>query len=132
MNNKQKGFTLIELLVVIAIIGILSSIVLASLNSARTKGQDASASAAISSMRAEAELSFDDNGDYASVCTDAAALITGAQNANNETVICNDSANTWSAYVPLAGDSASSFCAAYTGFAGKVGDSFAATADCGQ
>ncbi|NCU28847.1 MAG: prepilin-type N-terminal cleavage/methylation domain-containing protein, partial [Candidatus Moranbacteria bacterium] len=32
--NKNKGFTLIELLVVIAIIGILSSVVLASLNSA--------------------------------------------------------------------------------------------------
>ncbi len=39
--NAQSGFTLIELLVVIAIIGVLSSAVLASLNSAREKARDA-------------------------------------------------------------------------------------------
>ncbi len=37
----KKGFTLIELLVVIAIIGLLSSVVLASLNSSRIKARDA-------------------------------------------------------------------------------------------
>lgn len=37
--TKNKGFTLIELLVVISIVGLLSSVVLASLNTARDKGR---------------------------------------------------------------------------------------------
>lgn len=41
MKNFKKGFTIIELLVVVAIIGLLSSIVLASLNDARTKANKA-------------------------------------------------------------------------------------------
>ncbi len=37
--SQRRGFTLIELLVVISIVGLLSSVVLASLNSARDKGR---------------------------------------------------------------------------------------------
>ncbi len=57
----QKGFTLIELLVVIAIIGILSSVVLASLNTARGKGGDAALKQNLASIRVQAELYYDDN-----------------------------------------------------------------------
>ena len=120
--NKEKGFTLIELLVVIAIIGILSSIVLASLNSARTKGQDASASASISSIRAQAELSFDNASpnSYDDVCTDTAVLQSAVVDANGHEPSCADNTNAWRVSAGLESASVSGFCADSTGFAGRV------------
>ena len=64
--KKNQGFTLIELLVVIAIIGILSAVVLASLNTARAKGVDAAVKANLSGMRSQAELIFADKSCYSS------------------------------------------------------------------
>lgn len=59
-----SGFTLIELLVVIAIIGILSSVVLASLNSARDKGTDAAIKANLKTIQTQASVFYSDNNNY--------------------------------------------------------------------
>jgi prepilin-type N-terminal cleavage/methylation domain-containing protein len=63
---SSQGFTLIELLVVIAIIGILSSVVLASLNAARNKGADAAVKSNLANTRAQAEIIFDTKSCYSS------------------------------------------------------------------
>ena len=66
--KTRKGFTLIELLVVIAIIGILASVVLASLNSARQKARDARRVADIREVQLALELYADaNNGLYPAV-----------------------------------------------------------------
>lgn len=64
MRNKNKGFTLIELLVVIAIIGLLASVVLLALNSARAKSRDAKRLADIRQLQSSFELFFNDYNSY--------------------------------------------------------------------
>ncbi len=65
----KKGFTLIELLVVIAIIGILSSVVLASLSSARVKSRDARRMADLNQIRTAVELYYSEHGHYPIMAT---------------------------------------------------------------
>ena len=73
---KHKGFTLIELLVVISIIGLLSTVVLVSLNSARAKARDARRLADMKQISLALELFFDDNGRYPGT-TYEGVVITG-------------------------------------------------------
>ena len=138
---KNKGFTLIELLVVIAIIGILSAIVLASLDTARNKGADAAVKSNLDNARAQAENFYDSNStSYFGACSNNATgilpMMQGAQQAGGATAInttynvggtastvtCHDSTGGtlatgtgWAAEAPLKTDATKFWCVDSTG-----------------
>ncbi|MDE1965978.1 MAG: type II secretion system protein [Patescibacteria group bacterium] len=86
----RRGFTLIELLVVIAIIGILSAVVLASLNTARSKGNDAAIKSDLSTVATQAALYYDNNGNsYGATNTGVGASCTTASTLFTDTTIAN-------------------------------------------
>lgn len=93
MYTKRKkrintlGFTLIELLVVIAIIGLLSSVVLVSLNSARAKARDSRRIADAHQFKLIMQLYYDTNGDFP-----AGSYYTSGSGANS-----------WSTFETLVG-----------------------------
>lgn len=103
-----SGFTLIELLVVIAIIGLLSSIVLASLGTARNKAADAAIQADLVGVRSSAELYFSNNGDsygagfFDGTCLSAmdgvfyqTGIRNAIQHALQQSGFSNDGYGTW-------------------------------------
>jgi prepilin-type N-terminal cleavage/methylation domain-containing protein len=81
--TKQRGFTLIELLVVIAIIGVLSAVVLASLNTARSKGSDAAIMADLDGVRTQAQLYYGEHADSYGVAGTAEPSCAAADNVGN-------------------------------------------------
>ena len=75
MTNKiNSGFTLIELLVVISIIGLLASVVLVSLNSARDKSKNAVRKATLRQLQAAVEIYYSYNETYPSTSASPTGL----------------------------------------------------------
>lgn len=79
MRNK-KGFTLIELLVVIAIIGLLATIAVVALNSARTSSRDAKRIADVRQIQTGLELYFNAKTKYPACATSTVAAIPTTAN----------------------------------------------------
>lgn len=151
-TRPVRGFTLIELLVVIAIIGILSSVVLSALSTARNKSADAAVKSNLSTARAEAELHFENNSySYDTVCATSGTNkigdnVNAAERAYSgsgvtayadgtaatyNTAQCHDSASAWVATVPLKASTSgtpSMWCVDSTGTAKSTSSLLASNA----
>lgn len=64
MKKTQRGFTLLELLVVVTIIGMLSSVVLASVSAARIKARDARRVSDLKQLQLALQLYYGENSAY--------------------------------------------------------------------
>lgn len=126
-DERGRGFTLVELLVVTSIITLLSSVVLSTVNVARSKGKDASIAASLAEARNEIEIGAEGNGLYGpsynwNLCptsssppdsifysdTQMRKIVAGINSANNGQTTCasgsltGTDATTWAMSSPLS------------------------------
>jgi prepilin-type N-terminal cleavage/methylation domain-containing protein len=111
----NRGFTLIELLVVIAIIGILASIVLVSLNSARNKGKDTRVISDVNQIRTQIEAEATAGGAYSIGCLTANAnTLSGSGNCGT---LATDASNNGGAIAVVTVPNSGAANTSYTAYA---------------
>ena len=142
LKNK-KAFTLLELLVVIAIIGVLASIVMASLSNARSKAKASAIKTQLNNLVTEATILYNNTGSYDTLCdfnTSSANIFQSAFNQSDKLEyqsVCSSSSGNilyannsqaivlggkiltpekWGASIKLPGSS-NYFCVDYSGIA---------------
>jgi len=91
-RKQPKGFTLIELLVVVAIIGLLTSVVFASLNDARKKSKDAFLRKEALQLQILLEQEYQDTGSYLALNNNS-AWITDASGCGGQGSAANFTGN---------------------------------------
>ncbi len=95
-RNKKTGFTLIELLVAIAIIGILATIILASLTESQSRGYDSKILQQLNGFRTAAQLYFSNHGGYGpdtNSCNDNTSIFKSVDPQDGSPSVYIDSAN---------------------------------------
>ena len=100
-KNTQRGFTLIELLVVISIIGLLSSVVLASLSGARESARDARRQQDMRQFEIGAELYYQEHSHYPTEIMCDSSIGASSDNACPDLTTVGDGWNTSSSFYDL-------------------------------